>query len=108
MENMFDAVDVGGIGIVSQVCKTLMEFCRVTNRIALYRRQYIDAEFPLNSLPNASPRQIFEWAALDAEVDDFACAGAIVCDLSGHADVFRHLYVDLDGSTQPVLKGLGP
>jgi hypothetical protein len=91
-ENIFGAVDHGRIGIVSQVRGTPIEFRRVTNRIALYRREYIDAAFPLNSLLNASPRQVFGWAGFDTEVDDFACAGVIVCDSASHGDVFRKWY----------------
>jgi len=71
-----------------------MEFRRVTNRIALYRREYIDANFPLNSLLNASPRQIFNWAGLDTGLNDFACMGVIVCDSATHGDVFCKWYED--------------
>lgn len=91
-QNIFHAVDAGRIGVVSKVCGTPMEFRRVTNRTALYRREYIDASFPLNSLLNASPRQVFEWAGLGGAADDFACTGVIVCDSASHGDVFRRWY----------------
>jgi len=93
-ENIFEEVNVGRIGIVSQVRDTPMDFRRVTNRIAFYRREYIDASFPLNSLLNATPRQVFEWAGLGTGADAFACTGVIVCDSASHADLFRKWYED--------------
>ncbi len=91
-ENIFEAVGHGRIGIVSQVNGIPMEFRRLTNRIALYRREYIEAGFPLNSLLNASPRQVFEWAGLEPALDDFACAGVMVCDSESHGRLFREWY----------------
>jgi len=93
-DDIFKAVDSGRIGIVSQVHGTPMEFRRMTNRIALYRREYIEPTFPLNSLLNASPRQVFEWAGLEPAMDDFACTGVLVCDSVSHADMFRQWYAD--------------
>ncbi len=93
-DNIFEAVDSGRIGIVSQVHGTPMEFRRVTNRIALYRRESIAPSFPLNSLLNASPRQVFEWAGLEPAMDDFACTGVLVCDSARHAELFRQWYED--------------
>jgi hypothetical protein len=93
-DNIFDAVTVGRKGIVSQINGIPMEYRRLTNRIALLRREYIESNFPLNSLLNASPRQVFEWAGLEPALDDFACTGLVVCDSANHAALFRKWYAD--------------
>ncbi len=91
-DNIFDAVTVGRIGIVSQINGIPMEYRRLTNRIAFLRREYIETSFPLNSLLNASPRQVFEWAGLEPALDDYACTGLMVCDSANHAALFREWY----------------
>jgi hypothetical protein len=91
-DNIFEAVREGRIGIVSRARDMPMELRRVTNRIAFYRREFMEPNFPLNSLLNATPRQIFEWAGLEPAMDDFACTGVLVCDSVSHAELFQKWY----------------
>lgn len=91
-DDVFLAVPPGHIGVVSQVNGLPMEFRRLSNRIAFLRREFIYHDFPLNSLLNATPRQVFEWAGLHPAMDDFACAGVIVCDSASHGELFEEWY----------------
>ncbi len=91
-EDIFEVVDRGRIGIVSQVNGIPLEIRRLTNRIAFFRREYMEPSFPLNSLLNATPRQVFAWAGLDPVMDDIACTGVMVCDSMNHGSLFREWY----------------
>ena len=90
--DVFCAVAPGKVGIVSQVQGIPMELSRMNNRIAYLRATFIDPEFPLVSLLNASPSQLFEWAGLSPVLEDYACSGVIVADTESHAEKFARWY----------------
>ncbi len=90
---VFDALPVGQIGVVSQERALPMPVERLRRRIALLRRRFVDPTFPLTSILNATPRQLFEWSGLPA-FDDYFCAGMFVVDTDAHADVFTGWYRD--------------
>lgn len=90
--NVFDAVGPRKVGIVSQVRGIPIELAKMNNRIAYLRATFIDPEFPLVSLLNASPSQLFEWAGLSPVLEDYACSGVIVADTASHAEEFARWY----------------
>jgi hypothetical protein len=89
--SVFDAVPAGNIGVVSQESGLPLPAYELRNRIALLRRRFLDSEFPLNSILNATPRQTFEWAGL-AGFDDYFCAGMFVVDTQAHAEDLAEAY----------------
>jgi hypothetical protein len=90
---VFDAVPRGHIGVVSQERALPFPVERLRRRIALLRRTFVDPEFPLTSILNAEPRQLFEWSGLPP-FDDYFCAGMFVVDTCAHADVLAGWYRD--------------
>lgn len=90
--DVFNVVEPGRVGVVSQVHGVPMELGRINNRIAYLRATFLDPAFPLVSLLNASPRQLFEWAGLSPAFDDYACTGVIVADTETHAAEFARWY----------------
>ncbi len=62
--DVFDAVAPGRVGIVSQVHGIPLNLSQINDRIAYLRATFVDPDFPLVSLLNASPNQLFEWAGL--------------------------------------------
>jgi len=88
---VFEAVPQGGIGVVSQEMGLPLPASEIRNRVALMRRRFLDPEFPLSSLLNATPRQTFEWAGLSG-FDDYFCAGMFVVDTQSHADGLAAAY----------------
>jgi hypothetical protein len=92
--DVFVAVPPGHIGVVSQVHGIPGDLAELNNRIAFLRRKFLQPDFPLDSLLNATPRQLFELAELSPAFDDFACAGVIVADTFSHAETFRSWYLE--------------
>lgn len=90
---VFDALPVGQIGVVSQERGLPMPVERLRRRIALLRRMFVDPTFPLTSILNATPRQLFEWSGLPA-FDDYFCTGMLVVDTDAHADALAGWYRD--------------
>lgn len=90
-ESVFDQVDIGNFGVVSEIRGLPLPVKRLTQRVAFLRRRFRDPEFPLESLLNADPRKVFEWAGL-APHDDYFCTGMIVCDTTSHADRLAEWY----------------
>lgn len=88
---IFDQVPEGRIGVVSQERGLPFPVEPLRRRIALYRRSFVDPSFPLTSILNAKPRQLFEWAGLPA-FDDYFCAGMLVLDTGTHAELFADWY----------------
>lgn len=91
--SIFEAVPPGLIGVVSQERDLPLPPDQLRNRIALLRREFRDPEFPLSSILNAAPQQVFEWAGLHP-FDDYFCAGMFVVDTDQHADALAAAYRD--------------
>ena len=89
--SIFDALPEGRIGVVSQDRGLPMPVTQLRNRIALLRRHFIDPNFPLSSILNARPQQVFEWAGLEP-FDDYFCSGMFVVDTAAHADALASAY----------------
>ena len=92
-DDVFAAVEPGRIGVVSQEHRLPLEAARLRNRIALLRQRFADPSFPLSSILNATPRQVFEWAGLE-EADDYLCTGMVVVDTA----ILGELMADWYGS----------
>ena len=58
----------------------------VRRRIALLRREYYDSSYPLDSLLQATPAQLFELHGLNSH-DDYFCAGLIMLDRRNFDDL---------------------
>ncbi len=89
--NVFDAVPEASIGVVSQEKSLPLPAVELRNRIALLRHHFLDPDFPLNSILNATPRQVFEWAGL-TPFDDYFCTGMFIVDTEHHADALAEAY----------------
>jgi hypothetical protein len=89
--DVFRVVEPGSIGVVSQEHGLPLEVTRLHNRIALLRQRFVDPGFPLSSILNATPRQVFEWAGLEP-VDDYFCAGMFVVDTANHGELLADWY----------------
>lgn len=92
--DVFDTVEPTSIGVVSQVRGIPRDLDRLNNRIAFFRQRFMKSDFPLDSLLNARPRQLFEWAGLNPSFDDYACTGLIVADTAAHAEMFAEWFRD--------------
>jgi len=92
--NIFPEVKPGNIGVISSEVGLPYEADRLRNRISMLRRFYIDNEFPLSSLLNAKPRQIFEWANLYPGFNNYFCSGLLVVDTITHADLLESWYME--------------
>lgn len=103
--NVFDAVAPGRVGIVSQVHGIPLNLSQINNRIAYLRATFVDPDFPLVSLLNASPNQLFEWAGLSPGFDNFACTGVIVADTESHKDAFARWYSEAPQTTEYLALG---
>jgi len=91
-DNIFDEIEEGKLGIVSQEKNLPYDIKKLRNRIALLRNKYMDSTFPLASILNATPKDLFNWAKLDCNYDDYFCSGMIVLDTKFHADLFEDWY----------------
>lgn len=97
--SIFDAVERGRIGVVSHApneCEL-----RLANRVAMLRKTFLDPSFPLSSLLNATPQQVFEWAGIPPH-DMYFCAGVIVGETDSHADLFAKWYDEAPASVDYV------
>lgn len=103
--DIFTAVNAGNVGVVSQVREIPMPLDRLNNRIAFLRRSFMDSSFPLESLLNAKPKQLFEWAGLSPTFDDFFCSGVMIADTETHASVFEKWYGEAPDSGYQSLGG---
>ena len=90
-EDVFGAVAPGSIGVVSQEHGLPFEIMRLRNRIAFLRQRFLDSSFPLSSILNATPRQVFEWAGLQP-TDNYFCTGMLVVDTATHAELLADWY----------------
>jgi hypothetical protein len=90
--NIFDELPTGYIGVVSETNRLPLPIEELRNRIALLRREFLDSDFPLSSILNATPRQVFEWAGL-SPFDDYFCAGMFIIDTEHHADALAEAYL---------------
>jgi hypothetical protein len=89
--NVFDVLPPAQFGVVSQEIGLPLPAAELRNRIAHLRREFLDPSFPLSSILNATPRQVFEWAGL-SPFDDYFCTGMIIVDTASHADALAEAY----------------
>jgi hypothetical protein len=89
--SVFEVVPPRQIGVVSQEQGLPLPATEIRNRIALFRRKFLDGSFPLQSILNATPRQVFEWAGLPPH-DNYFCTGMFVIDTAVHADALAEAY----------------
>jgi hypothetical protein len=89
--SVFDEVPKGQIAVVSETRNLPLPIGQLRNRIALLRHHFLDPDFPLNSILNATPEQVFEWAGL-TPFDDYFCAGMFIVDTEHHAEALAEAY----------------
>jgi hypothetical protein len=94
--NIFENHTPGKYSVVSQEKNMPFSVKEVRRRIALLRREYFDSSYPLDSLLQATPSQLFELHGLNSH-DDYFCAGLIMLDETNFdslADCYFHYPVD--------------
>ncbi len=91
--NVFEEMPMGKIGVVSEVRGLPKPVAEIQNRVALLRKRFIDGNFPLNSLLNATPDQVFKWAGLPP-MSDYFCSGMVIVDTQTHAVALAEAYRD--------------
>jgi hypothetical protein len=84
--NIFEQVQEGYFGVVSQEKQLPYPLIEVKKRIAYLRNKFYSSDYPLDSILFAAPRQIFRHCGLP-EFDDYFCSGVLLMDIS-FKDVF--------------------
>jgi hypothetical protein len=84
--NIFESHAPGKYSVVSQEKNLPFSLKEVRRRIALLRREYYDSSYPLDSLLQATPSQLFELHGLNSH-DDYFCAGLIMLDQQNFEDL---------------------
>ena len=94
--NIFERHTPGKYSVVSQERNLPFPIKEVRRRIALLRREYYDPNYPLDSLLQAKPSQLFGLHGLDPH-DDYFCSGLIMLDQQNFDDLaecYSHYPID--------------
>lgn len=75
--NIFNMVDNGYFGVVSQEYNLPYELWEIKRRMAFYRNRFYSNHYPLDSGLFASIEQVFNYASLPPQQDYF-CSGVVV------------------------------
>ena len=88
---IFEHVPLDKFAVISQRNGLPFPAKELRQRVALYRRTFLDPTFPIESILTATPGQVFAWAGLPS-FDDYFCSGVLVLDTNAHADLFAGWY----------------
>lgn len=94
--DIFESHVHGKYSVVSQEQNLPFSVKEVRRRIALLRREYYDPSYPLDSLLQATPSQLFELHGLNSH-NDYFCAGLIMLDQRNFDDLaecYGHYPID--------------
>jgi hypothetical protein len=91
-ENIFRSVEPNKIGVVSQYSGLPMDYRKIRNRAAWFRKMFWDEGFPLSSMLTATPADCFRGAQLGNQYEELFCAGLFVVETSRHAQFLVDTY----------------
>lgn len=91
-ENIFDKVPLEYFGFTSLFSNLPFDRSFATRQASLLRKNYYDPSYPLNSLYNASPEEIYSLVHSSNLPSDLLCAGLFVCSTKHHADILSNFY----------------
>ena len=79
--NIFEEIQEGYFGVVSQEQNLPYPLEEIKRRIAFLRNKFYSSSYPLDSILFATPRQIFQNCGLP-EFDNYFCSGVVLFDIS--------------------------
>jgi hypothetical protein len=90
--NIFDYTEIGKFGVVSKEINLPYDARKIQNRVGYLRKLLKDSTFPLSSILNARPKDLFKMAGFERYFDDYFCAGLLVLDSQVHAELLVKWY----------------
>lgn len=102
--NIFNFYNNDKIGLVSQVKNLPYNELDVKKRIAFFRHNFYDKNYPLDSALFMNLNQIFSYHNLSVQ-NDYACAGLILFNQDNHSELMRKWFYKYEKNIDSITGG---